>query len=343
MKQLSNKQLNKNKPSQHNQQGFIILMGMLMLVLGASVWFGTLGTLKSTNLKLEREAKAQEQLYKIKQRMLQFAALHPEIYGDATFEPGPGYFPCPDLTGDGSMAGSCGTLGGVDQLFVYGMVPYKIGTRNFTFLDSEFDNRLYWFAVDARYVYRSGQYTSYSSSNWRFAELNTELPREVSPASGPDVVPLTLNNREQIVMVLFYADLPLSHQVRPLSNDSSYAVDNVNEYLEQTDIVAGIFNNIVQGAPLDFVSTGGVDVFNDQVIAITKREWAAAVMTRVARDSDSDGNPDLCTAVADTDIHWFNDCVYNSSANGPSYSCTLDTSAASDNLAGQGWRGIVCN
>ena len=306
------------------QSGFIVLMGMLMLVVGAAVWFGSAASLKSNQMKIQKDDKYKAQLHEVKQRMLQYAVLHPEIYSDATAEPGPGYFPCPDEDGDGIAEGSCGSPGTDDQLFVYGMVPYKISSRNLTFLDSDINNRLFWYAVDARFVNNSEVFTS--TQNNRFAELNVDLDTEVSPATGPNTAPLFLDGEDEIVMVLFYAGDPLPGQSRPSSN--------YGDYLEQP--------LIVDGAPSDFMTAGtSPGALNDYVISITRKEWEAAVLSRVTQDIDEDGEADLCTSVAANASHWFNACVYNSPGNPPNFSCTYDA-LASDNLSGQGWRDLVC-
>lgn len=310
------------------QSGFIILMGMLLLVLGAGVWFGTLGNLKSNTLKIQHNIKFHEQLKLIKQRMINYAVLHPEIYSDATAEPGPGYFPCPDLNGDGSAASSCGSPGSEDQLFVYGMVPYRIGGRDFTFIDSDLDNRMFWYAVDARFVNNSQVYTSYLNN--RFAELNTNLSNEVVDKDSNLTSPFTLDGRDEIVMVLFYAGEAIGNQVRPLT--PSYT--DYDEFLEQVAITDGL--------TVEFKSVDVANDFNDYVIAITRAEWEAAMLSRVSHDADEDGSADFCSALVSTDVHWFNECVYNSPSNAPGFSCTYDAAAANDNIAGQNWRGIVC-
>lgn len=338
--------------SQKKQSGFIVLMGMLMLVLGASVWFGTLGTLKSDEMKIVRDQQYKEELRLIKQRMLNYAVLQPELFSAMTDEPGPGYFPCPDLNGDGvvqNVSGlnetSCGTHdpSSVDQLVVYGMVPYKFTNRNFVLIDSDLDNRVYWYAVDARFVNNSQVFTS--SANNRFSGLNVSLPTEVAQnVTAGNSAPIFLDGEDQIVMVLFYAGEALAdkNQTRPSSN--------ITDYLEQP--------SIVEGDAVAFNSIGAnPDTFNDYVIAITRGEWEAAVLARVSQDNNSDGVPDLCDedldgsgsfTTLDTEVnHWFNNCVAQSLAGSgildpTQVGCVEDTSAPNDILNGQNWRSIIC-
>ena len=317
--------LEKNRQNQSqasNQSGFVVLLGMLMLVLGASVWFATAGSIRSDTMSIAQNTQHIDQLHRIKQKMLTYAVLHPEIYSDATVVPGPGYFPCPDADADGAPDTGCGDVGGVDALFLLGRVPYKISSRNFSFIDSNLDNEKFWYAVDARFVASSSIYAFEASQ--RFAPLNIDTPKEVVAAGGLNVAPITLDGKDEIVMVLFYAGESLSTQSRPSLQSA--------DYLEQPALNPGY--------KTDFVSTGANEnVFNDYVISITRAEWQSAVLSRVSQDvSPEDQVPDLCANIVDTDASWFNDCNYNS-ASRPVYVCPGTTD---DNLAGQGWRAIIC-
>ncbi|WP_029408171.1 hypothetical protein [Thiomicrorhabdus sp. Milos-T2] len=315
------------------QQGFIILMGMLALVLGAAVWFGTLGNLRSNTMSISHEDKNIAELNRIKDRMLAYAVLHPEIYSDATNIPGPGYFPCPDVDGDGNSDTSCDVDGaGINRLFVLGKVPYKIGTRYFTFLDSKLDNSKFWYAVDSRFVNSSARFAT--SISQRYSTLNINIANVMKDAGSSDVFPMTLDGKEDIVMVLFYSGEPLSGQTRPSNVYSNY--------LEQP--------TVSEGYTIDFRSVGaGSSVFNDYVIAITRSEWQSAILSRVTIDkAPEDGIPDLCVDLADTDISWFNECKYTG-ANIPPFTdspfpatCPNTTVIAEENITGQNWRSIIC-
>ena len=313
--------MNTTKPQK--QQGFIILMGMLALVLGAAVWFGTLGNLRSNTMSIANNNEHIVELNRIKNKMLAYAILHPDIYSDSANIPGPGYFPCPDEDGDGDSDTNCDVdSGGTNRTFVLGKVPYKIGTRYFTFLSSQLDNSNYWYAVDARFVNSSARYATATSQ--RFSALNSTISNEVADAGGADNFPLTLDGKEDIVMVLFYAGEALSGQTRPSNTYTNY--------LEQP--------TITEGYTVDFKSVGAnSDVFNDYVIAITRKEWESAVLSRVSQDlSPEDAVPDLCT-IPDTSASWFNECFY-SGANVPPFTCT--NTVSTDNITGQNWRGVIC-
>ncbi|WP_038150550.1 hypothetical protein [Thiomicrorhabdus chilensis] len=313
----------KKTPNTRNQAGFMVLIILMMLVVGTAVWFGTLGQVRTNSMKIESEDRNLSQLKAIKNRMLAYTILHPEIYSDELLTPGVGYFPCPDTNGDGSSDGPCGYVSGVNQLFVIGRVPNKIVNRFFSFIDSDVDRSLYWFAVDSRLVNDHGFYQFNSAK--RLAPVNANLEHEVKDLSNNDVAPLLVDGKDDIVMALFYAGPPLSGQSRP-SNA-------IGDYLEQPTA-----NN---GFNIDFQSVGAnQNVFNDYVITITRNEWEAAVLARISQDiSPQDGAPDLCTLITDNTQHWFNECAYTNPVSRPVYTCD---GTSFDNLTGQGWRAIVC-
>lgn len=310
------------KAIDNKQSGFIVLMGMLILVLGAAAWFGTVSSLRSESMSIDTREEHIRELQRIKQRMLTYAVMQPEIFrtdsGSTAVRaqeniPGPGYFPCPDTNGDGDSNSPCGG-GGVD--FVMGMVPESTSARFFSFIDKPGEARSYWYAVDARYVTQNTDYT-YDGSVRRFP-LNRNSPATAN---------LTLDGVNDIVMVLFYAGDQIGSQ-----NQSSLSAVNFLE-LENSDNDA------------DFISVfNDPDRFNDYVIPITRNEWNATVLSRVSKDvmtgvtvgTVGDNVPDLCDLVATNDLHWFNDCLYTGAA--PPFACTLNTTSTDQNLMGQGWR-----
>ena len=323
------------------QSGFVILMALLVLVLGAALWFGSTGNVGSEKMKDVKQKAYIADLERVKERMLTYAILNPELFDRSTEVPlftdndlpGPGYFPCPDVDGDSdSDTGNDCTISG--NLYAMGWVPQKVVARNFSFLPSEqeLENKRFWFATDARFLV-DGQY-AYGGSK-RFAPLNINTPALVDPTgasfcdeepvSANCVPPLSLDGKEDIVMVLFYAGEPNpSEQNRTLHSPALFlASDEIGQYLEQPSLAIppNSVNHTQTGV---FVSQdSGAGFFNDYAIAITREEWNAAVLSRVAKDVDGDSIPDLCTLV-DPDItvneknSWFNKCRY-SGVGEPSY------------------------
>lgn len=313
-----------NKPLKASkQEGFMILMILMMLTVGAAVWFGTYGEIRTNSMKIESDDRNLLELQSIKNRMLAYAVLHPEIYADESIIPGVGYFPCPDTDGDGVSNTPCGFTSGVNQLFVLGRVPEEIPNHFFSFIDSEVDSSLYWMAVDARLVNDHGFYQFTTAK--RLAPVNTNLDAQVKDQGNHDVPPFLVDGKDDIVMALFYAGPALSGQSR--------SSNNVSDYLEQP--------TVTNGYNIDFQSVGANnDVFNDYVITITRAEWEAAILSRISQDLvPQDGTPDLCNLVTDGTENWFNECSYTNPVSRPVFTCD---GTAYDNLAGQNWRSIVC-
>lgn len=313
------------------QSGFIMLAGLLVLVLGAALWFGTVSNMRSESIKISMQNEHADDLKRIKELMLAYAVMQPEIFATDSGStvrrnqvdiPGPGYFPCPDINGDGTSDAPCGGSG---VTFVEGLIPESISSRNYTFLDRHEDVGKYWYAVDSRFL---TQNTDFGTTR-RFVPLNRASPATAS---------LTLDGRTDIVMVLMYSGEPLAGK-----SQGSPSLANIANFLEQdnADSDANFISVFDDPAPVANNPT-----FNDFVIPITREEWNAAVLSRVSQDemtgttvgSAPDNVPDLCNTVATTDFHWFNDCIYNSPGNIPPFACTYLPTATGDNLYGEGWR-----
>ncbi|VAW47887.1 hypothetical protein MNBD_GAMMA04-1289 [hydrothermal vent metagenome] len=338
-----NNKIKKNKSVKDQvsskQSGFIILMGLLILVLGAATWFGTAGNLRSEGMKLSSQSDDVENLERIKDKMLTYALLYPGIFGDGNDTPGPGYFPCPDTTGDSQSNGGC--VAG-NALFVIGMVPQRIVARQFSFLSSNQENRRYWFAVDSRYLNRNpilGSLNSLTSSlvdtagGAGFCNDPNVVPPVAGPLPATCVAPITLDGRGDIVMILFYAGDPLNQQRGNLAIAPGFANAHIGAFLEQPALPA-------IGAPANFVSVGAnPDNFNDRIVTITREEWNATMLSLVAMDANNDGVVDLCT-IPDGAVgaqSWFNRCS-QTPFDQPNNPCIP---AAIGNLEGQGWRFVL--
>ncbi|WP_127471243.1 hypothetical protein [Thiomicrorhabdus aquaedulcis] len=323
---LSQKRLNarlKNRRIQlRKQSGFMVLLGMLMLVLGAAAWFGNVGNIRSETMQISMEKSHVNALKDIKDKMLMYAVMQPEIFRTASGAttalpveqiPGPGYFPCPDTSGNGISNAPCGA--GVSV--VVGRVPSHISSRFFNFITRPVLQENYWFAVDSRFVVQNNDFNNFGAAgafkSKRYAPLNSTEPATAA---------LTLDGVTDVVMVLFYTGSALAGQDR-----SSNTVTAFLE-LENAD------------GDADFISTSANPAqFNDHVIAITRDEWNSALLTRVSQDVNSDDIPDLC-ALPDDSAHWFNACnnIFKTASDG-----TLCAGVATDfdNQVGQNWRGVL--
>jgi hypothetical protein len=336
-------------PREPKQSGFIILMGMLMLVLGAAVWFGTASNIRSESMKIAVNEEHVNELYRLKDKMLTYAMFQPEIFRthsgnytalDQKDIPGPGYFPCPDSTGnDGVVDSPCGGSG---ASFVIGVVPKATSSRFFSFIDRPLDNSHFWYAVDTRFVTQNPDYY-YDGAYKRFVPLNTASPVTAS---------LTLDGVDDIVMVLFYSGGPVAGQ-----NQSTADVANITSFLELEN----------SNGDADFISVPtGLDrvnhtPFNDFVIPITRREWNGAMLSRVSMDADGNNVPDLCVDPAvyvdpaapvdlsapvgpdgtTVKLHWFNDCFSVGTVGTQFLTCDDNSASTDENLYGQGWRTVL--
>jgi len=345
------------------QSGFIVLMGMLALVVGAGIWFGTLGNLRSNTMSIQQNDSGINQLKRIKEKMLTYAVLYPELNEDndaIVDEPGVGYFPCPDENGDGESQTTvapftCGRDALVnDELFVLGMVPHKISSRFFSFLDTSLDSHLFWYAVDARFLSFNMLFADTTAD--LYAPLNVNTSSLVKDRLNNDVAPFTVDGQDEIVMVLFYAGKPLEGQSRPSIDPADYLEQNI--IYNASGVSTTDTGTLITGLTHDFTTSGNdPDTFNDYVITITRAEWKAAVLSRVSQDlmnvnlgpgSPPDGVPDLCDSVSTGVQHWFNECSYDTTSPNfnnapfPSGLCSSTVVTPNENISGQNWRSIIC-
>jgi hypothetical protein len=313
------------------QSGFVILMGLLILVLGAAAWYGSVGGKKSESMKASFQGEYVANLQHVKERMLTYAILHPEIFDKGSiFNPGIGYFPCPDTSGDG-VSNTGPACSQSRSLYALGWVPQKMSKKSFSFLSTsqKVENKRYWFAVDTRFLADAKKY--HYDSFTRFAPLNIKTPSLVdttgnsncddtpgNPITAKCVPPLTLDGQQDIVMVLFYAGDTSTDKYTFRDLADKLAAEKIQNYLEQPSMNIPSHSASYPAKTGVFISkSNGVDPFNDYVIAITREEWNAAMLSRVAKDANRDGVPDLCEIPLDVQTNdknsWFDDCRYSGS------------------------------
>lgn len=317
-----------NRPVKSKQFGFVVLMSLLLLVVGASIWFVTSGNIRSETIKLSNQSKHISDLQKIKERMLTYAVLQPELFATgfilgSTFIPGPGYFPCPDTSNDaaGEMDASCGN--DVTNNVVVGMIPNKDTARFFTFNSNPREQARYWMALDPRYAVVNTAYNNVGGSGFavqRYAPLNS---------NDPSLASLTLDGVGDYVMVLMYSGEPLAGQNQA---NTGGTVDNFLE-LENSN------------GNTNFISVGpNRRLFNDYVIGITREEWRAVMLSRVTDDINQDDVPDLCVSLNEPTLgvvdtpHWFEAC---NSLTPVGANCPTELAFDDNNPLGQNWRAVL--
>lgn len=321
-------------PNENQQKGFIFLLVLVVIVIIVTLWISTkhysLISIFKTN---DIEADASE-LELVKERLLEYAVLHPEIYTtndsnayqSSAQIPAPGYFPCPDLDGSGDLVGvetSCSNpftdttvnpidnTGFVPDAGVVGYVPAFIGSHHIHFAEA---GRYYYF-LDERFSAQNSAPENDNDSLKRYAPMNpTQFVGDVSlvPSGADKFEPvLTLNGRRGYIALI----------VDPGADGSLDDINNV-------DTTSGLVDRHFVSRASDLSE----DPNTDKIVGITLQDLENAINRRLCverfryegleyADEDGDGVPDEVnpfTAITSDLKHWYNDYVYtlpNDSAN----------------------------
>ncbi len=309
------------KPRNESQQrGFIFLLTVVVIVIIAMLWISTkhqsLISIFKTN---DIEADSYE-LASVKNRLLEYAVLQPEIYktNDSNVYqsseqiPAPGYFPCPDLDGDGDIEGaetSCSNpftdttvdpidkTGFVPDAGVVGFVPSFIGTHHVHFAEA---GRYYYF-LDERFSAQNSAPDNDNDSLKRYAPMNpTQFVGDVTPvpADGEPFEPvLTINGRRGYIALII--DPGADRSLDPNNADAD------RFFVSRTSDLSD-------------------DPNTDKIVGITLEELNNAINRRLCverfryegldyADKDGDGLPDEInpfTGIASDLRHWYNDYFY---------------------------------
>lgn len=312
------------KPSNY-QSGFILMIMLVLMLLGAAAYFGNYAKNYSFFHRQTESIQTLSELNSIKQQLLTYAVFQPEIFQSELVSntvtnipvadiPSPGYFPCPDIDGDGSLTGGetqCGNprvVGDDSTGFDYGFLPVSFKTRNF-FLKGASPRQFYYVVAD-RFVNSSGSYNN--TSTHRYAPLNSTLTPAEAPDSGsptglPDNTPpwLMINGAGQYVALIIAPGAP---QVFPdgTVQDRTNVTDakaRIGDYLDMRFNVSGVKVDDGNAARTRFFYTGqqANPTVNDVVVGITFDEWKKAMETRIKAQKSV-----LCN-LSSSAQHWFND------------------------------------
>ena len=302
-----------NMSKVQKQQGFVLLLFIVVVTIVASLWLSTkheriISFFKTNQIDIDKA-----ELKLVKERLLEYALLFPEIYMENASDdlqgtdkiPSPGYFPCPDTDGDGAPEGSCtnpldpgainpdktGILPDLESIpTAFGYVPEGISTRNIYFAEKE---RYYYF-LDERFSYQNGSYNTGGGPN-RYAPLTqSQLDGEVGSAGSsedPFEPALTLNG------VTGYIALIIDSGDGELDGDNR---DGDRDFTSRTDDLSD-------------------DPATDKIVGIKFNEWYFLMARRICSerpriqglnyDEDEtdpvDSLADL-TDIGNTAQHWFN-------------------------------------
>lgn len=232
------------------QQGYVLLV-MIALVLSAGLGLFVTGLGKTVVArKAEKDSSVLTQLKNVKQRLLTYAATHPDIYG--TPGVGPGHLPCPTRKSNATAADGC------NGTFSVGWLPRKVTGHDITFEPEGLDWQQVWYVLDNRYAVSTDIVACGAATQQKRC-------RPLNAAAAADR--LTLNNRTEVVALLIYAGRALAGQSRNVNNPDP------QDYLDGE-------NGDGDGA---FVSTqlNNAGDYNDIVLPIYKDEWARVVRNRV--------------------------------------------------------------
>jgi len=324
------------------QGGFVVLLVIVVLSIIASLWISSKHQNLISIFKAHQVNADFSDLELVKDRLLEYAALHPEIYTtddggtyqEASQIPAPGFFPCPDINGDGTLTGSetgCfnpfnpgGSIpdedntGFVPDGGVLGFVPSYINAHHIHFADA---GRYYYF-VDERFAAINTGADYVNDDLKRYAPMNPlSFEGDISSATSnlSSFEPaLTLNGKRGYIALIIDA-----------GEDGLDAANN----LDASDSL--VDRHFISGA--DDLSD---DPNADKIVGISYSDWNNAINRRLCverfryeglefADEDGDGSPDEVnpfTGIADSIEHWYNDYV------------NTGYLAAGNNAGGTNWR-----
>lgn len=313
------------------QSGFILMVMLVLMLLGAAAYFGNYAKNYGFTHRQHDVQKTLQELNLIKQQLLTYAVFQPELFQSNLVSntvtnteisniPSPGYFPCPDMDGDGALSGAespCSNprvIGNDATGFDYGFLPVQFKTRNF-FLKG-ISPKEFYYVVEDRFVNASGDYNN--TTTHRYAPLNATLtpssgPDSGSPAALPDnTLPwLQVNGSGNYVVLIIAPGVPQTFpdgtsQDRTLSGDAKTVV---RQYLDMRFDASGnkIDNGNAAGTRFFYSGQQSSPTVNDIVVGITFDEWKAAMEARIKVQKSL-----LCN-LSPGAAHWFND--YNAVSN----------------------------
>ena len=309
------------------QSGFIIIVFVVILVLGATAYFSGFGDNLIFKQQSQQVTQDFEDAHLVKEQFWRYAIFQPEFYesdpaGGTGYTlkeidriPGPGYFPCVDLDGDGEVLAaetSCGnqTVSGDDSTgFVVGFLPTNFRTRNIFF--NKVAPKQFYYILDERFA--NGNNTYNNGSTGRYAPLNPGL----SPIGR-----LALNGVEGYVALIIAPGKAMVMQDGTIQDRSQAgtAVARIGDYLDKRFDVDGNEIDGNEDGNRFFYSQSKTNIgINDIVIGVSFAEWQSVMLDRVCAQKTA-------LEVTDSNVpYWFN--AYD----------------ATTNPAGSNWRDFMGN
>lgn len=263
-------------PSVQRQQGAALLMMMLALIaISSALAYQFLGDL-GQKLKRQNNEKVVESLVTAKENLLSFTESIPELYGDTK---SPGFFLCPDMNpltnaNSGSSSGSCAW----SSSNAIGRLPSKVGSGAGFFYFSQAEKNgghSLWYAID---------------DNYRYCQNGTPCDDKTNPL---ELSPTMTLDGNAVVAVIIASNSPLSGQINNQAKQQQ-RVRTEAANLQWDDHI----ESFTSGKAFVSRKQRENDLFNDQIIAITKTELDAVLKKKVCERARKD---DYCN----TPPTWF--------------------------------------
>lgn len=235
------------------QQGFALLIMLIILVMGSL--YAVTSQLEVATRKYARDEATFRALALAKEALIGYAVTYRDdpTHSSEVF----GYLLCPDQTGDGSAAGTCGSAG----LAAVGLLPYKtLGLPDLR----DADGNCLWYAVSG--TFKNNIKASASVMNWDTQGQFSITGTTVAPEQGDGGA----------VAVIFAAGPPLQGQSRNVSGGYPCQIDpaQVTAFLDGNyNFSTNAMIPIAQGA-------SGSSSNNDHIAWITPKEIFDKVVKR---------------------------------------------------------------
>ena len=264
------------------QHGVALLFLVVAIALAFSAYY--FSKVSIVEIQADNVEKTRLVLKTAKNTLIAYATMRSDLT-DPSVQPAKyGYLPCPDINGDGNSVGNCGIAG----TSTIGWFPWRsLGMEPLR--DSNGDCLFY--AVSSTYKYKPEAGMLNDDTSFGMFQVVDENNNIIYGDKA----------QNRIVGIVFSAGTALTGQARDKDPNSECGdFEGVTAYLDALEVPPGS-GNIVNNSDVEnteknridtfvqAISTASKDVFNDQLIVITRDEiWPKAISHRVAAFDISD-------------------------------------------------------
>lgn len=299
----------------YKQHGFSVLLVIVVVSIIGLLWVSTQHQSIISMFKTKQIESDEYELNQVKNRLLEFAVLHSELYMKAKDEtladgslvdgvledelfkdssdiPSPGYLPCPDFDGDGVSDTPCGNPYDSGNPQTTGFVPAPDDSYSGSaicdgdsvtpcvgYVPSRIENRKFYFARKKKFYYFFDERYSFNNTDY----YNYAVPPGYRDRFAP-LSPETLDPEK-----VEYQGLVLNDNPRYIAIIIDGGTDGLNQENSNGD---NIFESNIN------------TIYNqdtaDKVVGITYDEWIWYVGQKICTDSAG------LQEVDENRPHWFN-------------------------------------